>query len=119
MSRQSAKCHVLHERLIQTFVVDYFRGFSVYVENVTEWDGTKHAYPPDDQRHLCYQHDARAPVPQTIIVTCHTTLHGNSVRVEMENKYTQLVLCEFRVFRGNTFYKICYSKQTLVLVDPL
>jgi len=113
MSRKSAKCHVLHELLILTFVVDYFMGFSVYVEDI-DWDASKHAYPPDDQRHLCYQHDARAPVPQTIIVTCHTTLHGNSVRVEMENIYTQLVLCEFRVFRGNDFCGICNTRQTFV-----
>ena len=118
MSGQSGKCHVLHELLIQTFIVDYFRVFSVYVEDI-QWDAPINTYPPDNQRHLCYQHKYRAPVLQTITVTCSSTLYGNSVRVEMENKHTQLVLCEFRVFRGNSFRGICNTRQTFVLVGPL
>ncbi|WAQ98312.1 SREC-like protein, partial [Mya arenaria] len=78
----------------------HFNGYKVYIENLTSWgyeDDDRNYIPRNTSRSLCYQHDGSEITNRTMVVQCVKTLIGNSVRIEMANKYSQLVLCDIKI----------------------
>ncbi|XP_052795736.1 uncharacterized protein LOC128228456 isoform X2 [Mya arenaria] len=81
----------------------HFNGYKVYIENLTSWgyeDDDRNYIPRNTSRSLCYQHDGSEITNRTMVVQCVKTLIGNSVRIEMANKYSQLVLCDIKISAG-------------------
>ncbi|WAQ98353.1 PTPRA-like protein [Mya arenaria] len=78
----------------------YFKGYKIYIENLTSWgysDEEKIKVPLTTSRSLCYQQNGSKIANRTMVVQCENTLIGNSVRIEMANKNTQLVLCDIKI----------------------
>ncbi|WAQ98311.1 PTPRA-like protein [Mya arenaria] len=81
----------------------YFNGYKIYIENLTSWGyqiKDRNYLPPNTSRSLCYQHNGSQITDRTMVVQCGKTLIGNSVRIEMANKDTQLVLCDIKISAG-------------------
>ncbi|XP_052793646.1 uncharacterized protein LOC128227287 [Mya arenaria] len=88
-----------------------FNGYKIYIENLTSWgyeDKERNYIPPNTSRSLCYQHDGSKITNRTMVVQCVKTLIGNSVRIEMVNRYTQLVLCDIKISAGRN---IAFGKR--------
>ncbi|KAH3713577.1 hypothetical protein DPMN_073369 [Dreissena polymorpha] len=61
-------------------------------------------------RQLCYQHDGSNIISTTMAVKCDRTLVGNSLRVELKDKDTQLVLCDIKISQGKCIIFMTYSE---------
>ncbi|KAH3857857.1 hypothetical protein DPMN_100472 [Dreissena polymorpha] len=59
-------------------------------------------------RQLCYRHDGSVITNATMTLRCNRTLVGNSLRVELRDKSTQLVLCDIRISQGKCVKCIAY-----------
>ncbi|XP_052793651.1 uncharacterized protein LOC128227291 isoform X2 [Mya arenaria] len=81
----------------------YFNGFKIYIENLTSWGYTedeRNNKPPTERPSICYQHNRIAIPHKTMVVQCGTPMIGNSVRIEMANIASQLVLCDIKISAG-------------------
>ncbi|XP_053400711.1 platelet endothelial aggregation receptor 1-like [Mercenaria mercenaria] len=76
----------------------YFSNFKLIVQNVSNSDFKSKVYSTDGV--LCYQHDASITKETTVQVTCTSVPVGNLIRLQLANTSTQLVICDFRVYKG-------------------
>ncbi|XP_052795717.1 receptor-type tyrosine-protein phosphatase kappa-like isoform X2 [Mya arenaria] len=77
--------------------------------------------PPDADRQLCYQHDGLDTPSDKMAVNCGRSLSGNSARIEMINKSTQLVLCDIKINIGRNVAlrkTASYSEDNQQTSDP-
>ena len=85
--------------------LEYFKGFKVTVENAPAEEARDGKYyPPETEVKLCYQHENLVPANESIHVTCDTPVEGNLVRIQLATIYTQLVLCDVRIYGGKMVY---------------
>ncbi|XP_052795940.1 uncharacterized protein LOC128228579 isoform X2 [Mya arenaria] len=81
----------------------YYDRFKIYIENYPSnktSTSTRNYIPPAKDRLLCYQHDGLNTPSANMAINCGRSLPGNSARIELRNRSTQLVLCDFRINVG-------------------
>ena len=49
---------------------------------------------------VCYQNNNTIPQDTKIQVTCDGSPVGNLIRLQLHSEYSQLVLCDFRLYEG-------------------
>lgn len=98
-------------KLITNLFSDFYKGFKLYVENYPEdkrGSKDRNFIPDEEHRFLCFQHDAVEVYRPHLSLTCGRSLLGNSTRVELRDRYTQLVLCDIKVTIGAlSCFNIC------------
>ncbi|WAQ98870.1 SREC-like protein, partial [Mya arenaria] len=97
----------------------YYEGFKIYIENfpsdkLSYTSSDRNYVPPAEDRLLCYQHDGFDTPSAEMAVNCGRSLPGNSARIEMRNKSTQLVLCDIKINVGRNF---AFGKPTFYSFD--
>ncbi|WAQ98354.1 PTPRZ-like protein [Mya arenaria] len=104
----------------------FYDKFKLYVENypsnrMLNTPDDRNYIPPDADRKLCYQHDGLDTPSDKMAVNCGRSLSGNSARIEMRDKSTQLVLCNIKINIGrNVALKktASYSEENQQTSDP-